>query len=212
MRNLSILDQLLIKIDATLKTVAGVATQVTRENPAANIAESRFTEAEKKQVAGLMRINHVGEVCAQALYQGQAFTARSKQIQKKLQQAAQEEIDHLAWCKQRITELNSHTSYLNPAWYLASLTIGMIAGLAGDKINLGFLAETEHQVERHLTDHLQKIPAHDEKSRSILLQMRSDEMNHAHTAEEAGAMELPIVVKSLMRMLSKIMTTVSYHV
>lgn len=212
MRNLSLIDQIITKFDSTLRAVAGASTDSARANPAENIVETLYNETQKKHVTGLMRVNHVGEVCAQALYQGQALTARSKSIQEKLQQAAADETDHLMWCQQRIKELGGHTSYLNPVWYFASLTIGMIAGLAGDKINLGFLAETEHQVERHLTEHLHKIPVQDEKTRQILLQMRDDEMKHAVTAEQAGAAELPVVVKMLMRMLSRVMTTVAYRV
>jgi len=211
-RKLTFLDQIITKFDETLKTVSGSVTDCERENPSTNLTETVFDETERKHTASLMRVNHVGEVCAQALYQGQALTARSAKTQKKLQQAAQEETDHLVWCQQRIKELNGHTSYLNPAWFLASFTIGMIAGLAGDKINLGFLAETERQVEQHLTEHLQKIPTQDQKTRHILLQMRADEGNHAATAEQAGATELPVAVKILMRYLSKIMTSVSYRV
>lgn len=212
MRQLSFIDQIIARFDGTLKTVSGSTPSSARTNPAKNLPETVFDKTERKHTASLMRVNHVGEVCAQALYQGQALTARSTQIQKKLQQAAQEETDHLVWCQQRIKELNGHTSYLNPVWYFASLTIGMIAGLAGDKVNLGFLAETEHQVEQHLTEHLQKIPAQDEKTRYILLQMRADEMNHAVTAEQAGATELPMPIKILMRYLSKVMTSISYRV
>lgn len=208
----SLLDRCIINFDRTLQTTLGVGTASTRSSPAANLIEPELTSQQRKKVAALMRINHVGEVCAQALYQGQALTAQSLKTQNKLQQAAQEEQDHLAWCEQRINELRGHTSYLNPVWYSASLLIGIIAGLAGDKISLGFLAETEHQVEQHLTGHLQRLPVNDHKSRAIIEQMRADEAQHATTAEQAGAVNLPSAIKTLMRCLSKIMTTTAYWV
>lgn len=209
---MNIIDTLIINFDKTLKGAFGSTTTSTRPSPALNVPEAILTEEQRQHSAGLMRINHVGEVCAQALYQGQALTARTNFIQKKLEQAAEEEQDHLAWCKQRIHELGGRTSYLNPFWYTASLAIGVIAGLAGDAINLGFLAETEHQVEKHLTDHLEKIDLRDEKSRKILEQMRLDESQHALTAESAGAAELPDLIKALMRCFSKLMTTTVYWV
>ena len=212
MRNYTLFDQVLFGIDAILKDATGLVTQNTRLNPAVDITENDLTDSEKRHAAGLMRVNHVGEVCAQALYQGQSLTAQDRIIQQKLEQAAEEEKDHLAWCKERITELNSHTSYLNPFWYTSSLLIGIIAGLAGDKINLGFLAETERQVEQHLTNHLEKLPKKDLKSRAIVEQMRIDEIQHAMTAEEFGASKLPTPVKFAMRCLSKVMTTTAYWI
>lgn len=212
MRNYSLFDHVLFGIDAILKDATGFVTKNTRLNPAAQMIENDLTELEKNHVAGLMRVNHVGEVCAQALYQGQSLTAQDKKIQQKMEQAAEEEKDHLAWCKERILELNSHTSYLNPFWYTSSLLIGLFAGLAGDKINLGFLAETERQVEQHLTRHLEKLPTKDLKSRAIVEQMRADEIQHAITAEESGATKLPLPIKFAMRCLSKVMTTTAYWI
>lgn len=211
MRNYSFVDQLIQHFDTGLKTLA-LQTQATRANPAANIAEPKLTLEERKHAASLMRVNHVGEVCAQALYQGQALTARSAINKAKLEHAALEEQDHLAWCKQRIDELQDHPSYLNLFWYSASLMIGVIAGIAGDKISLGFLKETENQVEKHLTDHLQKLPLHDHKSRVIVEQMRIEEMQHAETAQLAGACELPLAIKLLMNGFSKVMTTTAYWI
>lgn len=212
MRNLSLMDHCVLQLDNFIQAAAGNAQPTTRSNPAADLPETNFNDQERRHVAGLMRVNHVGEVCAQALYQGQALTTRTPALQQKLQQAAREEQDHLAWCQQRLTELDSRPSYLNPLWYMGSLAIGVVAGLAGDKINLGFLAETERQVERHLTNHLQHLPKHDQKSRQIVEQMRIDEMQHAQTAEQAGAVQLFPPVKFAMRCLSKVMTTTAYWI
>lgn len=208
----SLVDQIIINFNTALQAAVGTSSGSTRSSPAANVAEQTLNLEQRKHSSSLMRINHVGEVCAQALYQGQALTAKSKHIQRKLEQAAQEEQDHLAWCEQRIKELGGRTSYLNPFWYSASLMIGVVAGLAGDAVSLGFLAETEHQVERHLTNHLQKLDLQDEKSRKILEQMRLDEAQHALTAENAGAADLPALAKTLMRCFSKVMTTTAYWV
>lgn len=212
MRKYSLLDHIIFSVNATLQTATGQDATITRANPAENIPDTKLSAGEKRHAAALMRINHVGEVCAQALYQGQALTARSSEIQQDLQHAAREEIDHLSWCRERINELGGHTSYLNPAWYIGSLTIGVIAGLAGDKISLGFLAETERQVEQHLSSHLQKLPQNDRKSRSIIEQMRDDEIKHATFAEQAGATKLPTPVKFMMKCLSKVMTQTAYWI
>jgi ubiquinone biosynthesis monooxygenase Coq7 len=212
MRTLSFVDRCLLQFDNFLQTATGSTQHSTRINPAADIPEADLNAAERQHIAGLMRVNHVGEVCAQALYQGQALTSRTPQLQQKLQIAAREEQDHLAWCHQRLIELESRPSYLNPLWYMGSLAIGIMAGLAGDKISLGFLAETEHQVEQHLTKHLDALPQHDQRSRHIIEQMRIDEMQHAHTAEQAGAVALFAPVKFTMRCLSKIMTTTAYWI
>lgn len=213
MRHYNFIDKLITNFDASLKTLASPPLRMhTRQNPAANITESHLSETERKHAASLMRVNHVGEICAQALYQGQALTARSALNKTKLQQAASEENDHLAWCKQRLDELHDHPSYLNLFWYSASLLIGVAAGIAGDKISLGFLAETEYQVERHLSSHLEKLPLHDQKSRAIISQMREEELHHAHTAEQAGAAELPTFIKFMMRGFSKVMTTTAYWI
>jgi ubiquinone biosynthesis monooxygenase Coq7 len=209
MRNYSLLDKFLIHCDQAVRTLSGNTAAATRENPAVEIDPS---SNDPKHSAALMRVNHVGEVCAQALYQGQAITARSPEVREQMQHAASEEVDHLAWCQQRLNELNSHTSYLNPLWYTGSLAIGMIAGLAGDKWSLGFLAETEQQVSQHLDNHLQQLPTDDLKSRKIVEQMRIDEQQHAELAINAGAAELPEPIKQGMRFMSKIMTTVAYKI
>lgn len=211
-RQYSIFDYAVMNINNAVQAAFGITTQVSRVSPAADVAEAELTPSEQRHAANLMRINHVGEVCAQALYQGQALTAKSGEVQKKLSQAAEEENDHLAWCQQRITELNGRVSYLNPLWYVGSLALGAAAGFAGDKINLGFLAETERQVEQHLSEHLEKIPATDHKTRAILSQMRADEAQHATMAQQAGGAALPAPIKFTMRCLSKIMTTVTYWI
>lgn len=213
MRKSSFLDRAITSFDNALQTMTGVNTQQSlRQSPAADQPDTLLNTEEKKHAASLMRINHVGEVCAQALYQGQALTARSSEIQKQLQKAAQEETDHLHWCEQRITELNSHTSYLNPFWYVSSFTLGAIAGLTGDKYNLGFLAETEHQVEQHLSDQLQQLPANDHKSRLIIEQMREDEIQHAAIAEKAGGVTLPFPVSLLMKGMASAMKKIAYRI
>lgn len=211
MRSYSFIDQIIQHVDTGLRALSPQSMSA-RANPAADIHETLMNSEDKNKSIGLMRVNHVGEVCAQALYQGQAITARDKEIKIKLQNSAQEEQDHLAWCETRIHELNGHTSYLNPLWYGASLLIGLVAGFAGDKISLGFLAETEHQVEQHLSDHLQRLPVNDAKSRAIVEQMRSEEIQHATLAEQSGAVDLPFPIKTLMRCFSKVMTTTAYWV
>lgn len=211
-RQYSFLDKCLINFDQMLQTLVANRTTTVQPNPAGNCAEGNLTDKDRRYIAGLMRVNHTGEVCAQALYQGQALTARTYAIRVKLEQAAQEENDHLAWCAQRLNELNSHTSFLNPVWYMGSLAIGVTAGLISDEINLGFLAETERQVEQHLTEHLQKIPATDQRSRKILEKMREDEAQHATTAVQAGAAELPMPIKIVMRFFSKIMTQTTFWI
>lgn len=218
MRQYSFLDNLLMQFDQSLKMMAGgQASQAhTRPSPAESVHENESITSTRssgtgKHIAGLMRINHAGEVCAQALYQGQALTARNNAVQAKMQEAADEEIDHLAWCETRLEELGSHTSYLNPLWYIGSLSIGMVAGIAGDRWSLGFVAETERQVVRHLTQHLTEVPETDQKTRKILEQMREDEEKHATTAVNAGAYALPGPVQFLMRCTSKVMTTLAYQ-
>jgi ubiquinone biosynthesis monooxygenase Coq7 len=211
-RHYSIFDNVIINFNNALQTVLSPNTQAARIYPAQDLPETLFDKQQRKTAVNLMRVNHVGEVCAQALYQGQALTARSNKIKEKFAQAAQEENDHLAWCQQRINELNGRVSYLNPVWYLGSLMIGVVAGLISDEINLGFLAETEHQVKQHLTEHLQQLPANDQKSRKILEQMRMEEAQHAHNAEQAGAVELPVLIKFAMNCLSKIMKSTAYWI
>ncbi len=211
-RHYSFLDRIIISIDNAAHTLLNNNSKSTRSNPAKNIPETLVTTEEKKQAARLMRVNHSGEVCAQALYQGQGLTAKSPEIRIKLEQSGLEEYDHLAWCHTRINELGNHTSYLNPLWYAGSFTLGLIAGLAGDKWNLGFIAATEYQVVEHLNNHLQKLPPNDLKSHAILQQMRDDENQHAETAMAAGAAELPQPVQMVMRITSKLMTYSSYWV
>lgn len=211
-RNLTLLDQLLTQADRALRTIAGNNAASTRNSPAQGIEEAELDGGETKHVAGLMRINHTGEVCAQGLYQGQALTAKLEQVRNKMQEASDEEEDHLAWCRGRLKELNSHTSTLNPLFYGASFGIGALAGLAGDKWSLGFVAETEKQVCKHLESHLQKLPSQDEKSKAILEQMKIDEAKHATTATEAGGASLPLPVKLGMTLMSKVMTKTTYHI
>lgn len=211
-RAYSTADALIGHADRVLRTLSGHAKTTGRANPADNVNGIELTNDESKLSAQLMRVNHAGEVAAQALYQGQALTAQNKSVQDKLKQAAEEENDHLAWCKKRVNELGEHTSILDPLWYAGSLTIGAAAGLAGDKWNLGFLAETEKQVVNHIEEHLNKLPDNDDKTRAILEQMHTDESEHATTAIENGAVELPDLVKQGMKLVSKIMTKASYWI
>ena len=184
--------------DNALRTIAGKPVVTHRDYPASNIEDCELNDTERTQVASLMRVNHSGEVSAQALYQGQALTARLGEVREKLEQAALEENDHLVWTESRLHELGNRTSYLNPIWYAGSFAIGAIAGALGDKWNLGFLAETEHQVVRHLDEHLEILPQQDQRSRAILEQMRTDEAKHATTALDHGGAELPPPVKKLI--------------
>ncbi|MBA2657247.1 MAG: 2-polyprenyl-3-methyl-6-methoxy-1,4-benzoquinone monooxygenase [Tatlockia sp.] len=212
MPNLSLVEKLVCEIDLALRTLAPPKQRSTaRQSPGETHKESVLDANEKRHIAGLMRVNHSGEVCAQALYQGQALTAELAEIKAKMADAAAEEVDHLAWCEQRLTELDSQPSILNPFWYLGSFLLGALAGCAGDRLSLGFVAETEHQVSAHLQKHLAKLPNQDQKSKAILEQMQEDEAHHAHVAMDAGAVELPLLVKKLMRGVSKLMTYSSYH-
>ncbi|MGH8321811.1 MAG: 2-polyprenyl-3-methyl-6-methoxy-1,4-benzoquinone monooxygenase, partial [Gammaproteobacteria bacterium] len=181
-------------------------------NPAAKHADNALSEQERRLSGRLMRVNHAGEVAAQALYQGQAFTAHSDAVRSGMAQSAAEEIDHLAWCEQRLQELDASTSRLDPLWYLGSFAIGAAAGVAGDKFSLGFVAETERQVVGHLDKHLQCLPAGDHKSRTILKQMQQDEARHSSIATQAGGSTMPEPVRTLMRLTSKIMTGTAYWV
>lgn len=211
-RAYSPLDRLLGHFSDALQTTFAPARPATRPSPAAAIDEQDLDAQERDLVGRLMRINHTGEVSAQALYQGQAIGARLPKVREKMKQAALEEVDHLAWTEERIMQLGTHKSILNPCWYISSFTIGAVAGLVGDQWSLGFVAETERQVVRHLDQHLKKLPPQDHKSRAILQQMRSDELHHATLALQSGAAELPEPVKSLMRFMSKVMTTTVYWV
>lgn len=202
-------DRLIVEFDKGLRTLFSQAHSA-RDYPDANVPEASMNETEKKNAAALMRVNHSGEICAQALYQGQALTARDPVVQQKLQQAAQEETEHLAWTARRVHELGGHLSVLNPFWYTGSLAIGVVAGLLGDRWNLGFLAETERQVGEHLQSHLDRLPAQDEKSRAIVKQMYSDETGHADMARSLGGAELPQPVQLAMKLNGKVMTGASY--
>jgi ubiquinone biosynthesis monooxygenase Coq7 len=204
------LDKLIIEFDKGLKTLTASAHSV-RPHPDENVQETELSAEEKRHALGLMRVNHCGEVCAQALYNGQSLTAKNPQIVDALQQASKEETEHLAWCEKRIHALGGHTSFLNPLWYAGSFTLGAIAGAIGDKWNLGFLAETEHQVGAHLEKHLHELPAGDKKSRAILEQMKTDEAQHADTAINLGGAELPAPIKSAMKQMSKVMTSTTYY-
>lgn len=205
-RSFSPLDRLVAQLDAALHILLGPAPIPERPNPAASRPEAELGAAERRLCGRLMRVNHAGEIAAQALYQGQALTARLTLVREKMEQAAREENDHLAWTAERLQELGAHTSYLNPLWYTGSFAIGALAGIAGDKWSLGFVAETERQVVKHLSAHLARLPPADEKGRAILEQMREDEAHHATTAIEAGGAPLPPPVKELMRLASRVMT------
>lgn len=211
-RRYSLIDRFITEADRALRTVAPQAVQAQRPSPAIPHGEPPLDEAERRHVAGLMRINHTGEVCAQALYQGQALTARLPEVRAEMEQAAREEEDHLAWCEARVSELGSHTSVLNPLWYAMSFGIGAAAGLAGDKWSLGFVAETEKQVCNHLQGHMARLPVQDEKTRAILDQMHHDEAEHMQMALRAGAAELPGPVKGLMGLVSRVMTHTVYRI
>lgn len=206
------LDNFIIKLDQSVARLFVVSSSDRRQNPSGEQDSGHLAAHEKRVSQGLMRVNHSGEVAAQALYQGQSVTARSESVKNSMLEAAEEEIDHLNWCQQRLQELNSHTSFLNPVWYLGSFSIGALAGLVGDKWSLGFVAETEHQVVKHLASHLQRLPAADDRSRAILEQMQTDEARHATIALEAGAADLPGSIKKLMSACSKVMTRTAYWI
>lgn len=211
-RQLSLIDKLIGNADRALRTLVPNASTAAQPSPATDKTAAELDEPQRQHIAGLMRINHTGEVCAQALYQGQALTAKLPNIRAEMEQAAQEEVDHLVWCEQRLNELNSRTSLLNPLFYAASFTLGAAAGIAGDKWSLGFVAATEDQVCKHLQDHLQQIPKEDEKSRAILEQMLIDEELHGSRALAAGGEVFPEPVKKVMTTLSKLMTKTSYKI
>lgn len=205
------IDKLIIGFDSALRTLLTPA-QSLRPLPGSELPEAELTDTEKRLSCALMRVNHVGEVCAQALYQGQGLTARNGTVQQALMQAAREETEHLAWTERRIAELGGRKSLLNPLWYGGSFAIGVVAGMLGDKWNLGFLAETEQQVGAHLARHLQRLPNNDEKSRAIVTQMEIDEASHATMALSYGGAELPLPVKFTMKLGSKVMTQTAYWV
>ncbi|MDX1444322.1 MAG: 2-polyprenyl-3-methyl-6-methoxy-1,4-benzoquinone monooxygenase [Gammaproteobacteria bacterium] len=212
MRNLSPIDRLIASADNALRTVHSTwIGRSGRANPAGNIPDTLQDEAERRHAAGLMRVNHAGEIAAQALYAGQALTARDEATRRSMEQSAVEEEDHLAWCEERLQELDARPSMLAPFWYMGSFTIGALAGAAGDKWSLGFVSETERQVESHLDSHLERIAEHDRRSRAIIELMKEDEIRHGQKARDAGAVELPDAVKKAMGLVSKVMTTTAYR-
>jgi ubiquinone biosynthesis monooxygenase Coq7 len=211
-RNYTPIDRFIIGIDNALRVTSGQSSDATRENPANEIPEVVMDEDHRRHAAGLMRVNHAGEVCAQALYAGQSVTARNPDVQAEMQKAADEEIDHLSWCAERLDELESRPSLLDPIWYAGSFAIGAVAGLAGDGWSLGFLKETENQVEAHLEGHIEKLPPEDSRSRAILDQMKIDEARHAQMAKDSGALDLPLPVRALMRLTAEAMKAVAYRV
>lgn len=210
MRHYSGIDRLIQSFDQGLRSLVPGATSAHRPNPAQN-HKSDLSVKEARHVAGLMRVNHSGEVCAQALYHGQALTAKLPHVKQEMQHAAIEEQDHLAWCEDRLKELDSIPSLLNPLWYGLSYAMGAAAGVAGDQYSLGFVAETERQVSAHLQDHLSQLPHQDERSRKILEQMNEDELHHRDTAIDAGGIDLPLPVRFAMTGVSKLMTKTSYY-
>ncbi len=210
-RRFTLIDRVLIEAERALTTSLG-ATQVANRASPAQSRDTDLDDAERKHAAGLMRVNHTGEVCAQALYFGQAAVARDPTTRAALLHAASEEGDHLAWCAERLSELDSRESLLNPLWYAGSYAMGLAAGMAGDGYNLGFVVETERQVEAHLGEHLQSLPIADQRSREIVTQMQADEAAHGRAAQAAGARELPAPVPSVMRLVSAVMKAVAYRV
>ncbi|WP_237068594.1 2-polyprenyl-3-methyl-6-methoxy-1,4-benzoquinone monooxygenase [Microbulbifer guangxiensis] len=210
-RRLTGLDRLLIQADRALRTLSPGTPSHGRPSPAQSVQEAELSDSERRHAAGLMRVNHSGEVCAQALYQGQALTARLPEVRGEMERAADEEIDHLAWCDQRLRELDSRPSLLNPLWYGLSYGLGAAAGKISDRVSLGFVAATEEQVCKHLESHLQRLPAQDAKSRAVVEQMRIDEEEHGHAALEAGGTRFPAPVRGVMTLVSKVMTSLSYR-
>jgi ubiquinone biosynthesis monooxygenase Coq7 len=210
-RRFTLLDRLIQEFDRGLRTVAA-ANVAARPNPAGASPESVTDPLARRHAAGLMRVNHAGEIAAQALYHGQALTARNEAVRRSLLEAARDETDHLAWCEQRVRELDSRTSLLAPVWYAGSFAIGALAGLAGDRTSLGFVAETESQVIEHLESHLHELPPDDERSRRIVEQMQADEARHGSEARSAGGRDLPRPIRDLMRGTAKIMTRTAYRV
>ena len=211
-RKLSPLDRLIENADQVLRTLGSKANRAQRNSPAEGKPDAPLDDTQRRHAAGLMRVNHTGEVCAQALYQGQALTARLSAVRDRMEQAAAEEVDHLVWCEERLRQLDSHTSYLNPIWYGMSFTLGAVAGIAGDRWSLGFVAATEEKVCQHLEDHLQQLPPEDERSRVILEQMLVDEKKHGDQALDAGGMDFPAPIKRAMGAVSKLMTRSSYRI
>lgn len=206
------LDHLLGNLDQAVRTVFGPPAVTERPNPAGDAAAGTLSDAEQRLAMRLMRVNHTGEICAQALYQGQALTAQLSEVRGQMERAAAEEYDHLDWCERRVQDLGGRTSVLNPFFYAASFAIGALAGRAGDRWSLGFVAETERQVVRHLEEHLERLPAHDGESRAIVEQMKVDESRHAAHAVAAGGANLPLPVRMAMRVTAKVMTGSTYWI
>jgi len=204
------MDGLIIGFDRALKVISGVAA-ASRATPAAATTDTELNESERRHSAGLMRVNHVGEVCAQALYEAQGRFSQSADIRAQFDDAAREEVDHLAWTAQRLRELNSHTSVLNPLWYAGAYAMGMVAARLGDARSLGFVVETERQVEAHLASHMERLPQSDHQSRAIVEQMRQDEIAHGASAQALGAAEMPRPIRQAMRAMSKVMTGIAYY-
>jgi ubiquinone biosynthesis monooxygenase Coq7 len=211
-RRLSMIDRLVNELDKGVRTAFGPSPRAERANPAVDIDETDLSRSERDLASRFMRINHAGEICAQGLYQGQAITARLPHVREKMEQAADEENDHIAWTADRIRELDGHTSYLNPLWYAGSFSLGALAGLIGDRWSLGFVAETEKQVVRHLEGHLEQLSPEDKKSRAILEQMKIDEGKHATTAISAGAASFPKPIQKTMKFMSKVFTSTAYWI
>ena len=205
------LDRIVVILDNALATLAGQPVQSVGNDPAEHVQQGNLTDVEREEAARLMRVNHVGEICAQALYQGQSLTARDEAVRCAFLQAAREENDHLFWCDNRIKALGGKKSFLNPFWYGGAFVMGALAGLAGDSANLSFAVETERQVEGHLSQHIDRLPRADRKSRTVLEQMRKDEQRHARTARRAGGSTLPLTVRFLMRTAGRVMTNTAYH-
>ena len=210
-RLLTPLDRLLASADNALRTIASPSGRTARENPALKIADTDLGNKQKSHAAGLMRVNHAGEVAAQGLYQGHAAVARDPDIEKQMQRAADEEFDHLAWCEQRLAELDAGPSRLSPVWYAGAFAIGAASGALGDRWSLGFIAETEKQVCAHLDSHLDRLPEDDARSRAIVKKMRDEEKEHGENAINAGATELPVPLRRLMRLTAKVMTSTAYR-
>lgn len=210
-RQLSAIDRLIVNLDQAMHTLLPGAARAERASPAISVDETELSERERRHTAGLMRINHTGEVCAQALYQGQALTARKPGVRNAMNQAAREETDHLAWCDQRLRELGDRSSLLNPIFYGTSLALGAIAGAISDRVSLGFVAATEEQVCQHIEHHLKSLPEHEQKSRAVLEQMLADEKLHGTKALEAGGVDFPRWVKRAMTQVSRVMTKSTYY-
>lgn len=211
-RDYSPSDALLLNVDRALRTLFGRPQVTERPNPSSELPDTELSDIQRDHIARLMRVNHTGEICAQALYQGQAVTARNPVVRKSMERSAAEENDHLDWCEQRVEELGGRLSLLNPLWYAGSFLIGAGAGLAGDRWSLGFVAETERQVEGHLDGHLEQVPEHDRRTRAILEQMKSDEVEHGRKARDHGGITLPWPIRGLMRATAKLMTQSVYRI